>query len=364
MLDASARVIHEQHEGRPTLVYAATRHHARKLAEALGPQALAVTGEDKDREKRIKAFMDGDIRFLVSVQILSYGFDAPHASCVVLAIMTQSAVRFTQIVGRGMRTAPGKTDSKLIDLGGNLSRGMRIEKDWNFEVQELDPLEAAPGSSDVCMDKDVPWDNEAIEIETIVTDAEVLKPPPEQQSFKITPSPASERQLGRLRGWGYEPHPDLTKKQANDLISAHPPTPRQLDALRRLGYDTRGHWTFMLAHKVLDDEYSTRSTVTQHKAPPLNQKHLPTPDEQELLVGMILQAVNERIQSISTLEFLCRRAPFAYDLDTTLQQMQADRLILTFNGMVTRGFDSRAIDLRLEKFHHQCEEMRRSLHAR
>lgn len=355
MLDATAKVIHEQHEGRPTLVYAATRHHARKLAEALGPQALAVTGEDKDRDVRIKAFMDGNIQFLVSVQILSYGFDAPHASCVVLAIMTQSAVRFTQIVGRGMRTAPDKTDSKLIDLGGNLSRGMRIEKDWNFEVQELDPLEAAPGSSDVCMDKDVPWDNEAVEIEAIVTDAEVLKPPPEQQIFKITPSPASERQLSRLGSWGYQPHPDLTKKQANDLISAHPPTPRQLEALKKLGYDPRGHWTFMLAHKVLDDEYSApqrRGNATQE--PPLTSgKRLPTPQEQELLEGTIQMLVNMQAQPLPALQERFRRAPVAFDLNTTLVKMQREGLIFFFDGQVARGFNSPAINERLIRYEEQ-----------
>jgi DNA repair protein RadD len=56
------------------------------------------------------------------VAVLTTGFDAPHVDCVALLRPTLSAGLYYQMVGRGFRLAPGKTDCLVLDFGGNVLR--------------------------------------------------------------------------------------------------------------------------------------------------------------------------------------------------------------------------------------------------
>lgn len=54
----------------------------------------------------------------VTVMGNTEGFDAPHTSCIVIARPTQSNPLYIQMVGRGTRTYPGKTDCLVLDIVG------------------------------------------------------------------------------------------------------------------------------------------------------------------------------------------------------------------------------------------------------
>ncbi|ADY27448.1 type III restriction protein res subunit (plasmid) [Deinococcus proteolyticus MRP] len=252
MLDATAAVIRAQARGQ-TLVYAATRKHARQLAEAIGERAVSVTGQDADRHERIQAFQRGETEILVSCRMLSYGFDAPQAETVVLAVMTCSQVNFTQIVGRGMRTAPGKTGALLLDLGGNIARGMRIDPHWQFSVRKLDPLQASqPGSRAAALDdENVPWELDGdVTVDVCVLGRDLLTPPALPAVHVSAHKPATERQRWLLGQLGYQLSPTLSRRQAATLIGAQPASQRQLKALAAQGYDPRAEWTYMQARAV------------------------------------------------------------------------------------------------------------------
>lgn len=44
----------------------------------------------------------------MNVAVLTTGFDAPHVDLIAILRPTESVSLYQQIVGRGLRTAPGK----------------------------------------------------------------------------------------------------------------------------------------------------------------------------------------------------------------------------------------------------------------
>ena len=56
---------------------------------------------------------------LTNCNVLTEGFDEPSVSCVLLARPTKSLLLYAQMVGRGTRLHPGKTDVCVIDIVDN-----------------------------------------------------------------------------------------------------------------------------------------------------------------------------------------------------------------------------------------------------
>ena len=98
------------------LVFAVTIEHAGHIAAELrdvhGIDAAVVSAETPaaERDALIAAFRTGRLRALVNVAVLTTGFDVPELDCIALLRATKSPVLYTQIAGRGLRTAPGKSD--------------------------------------------------------------------------------------------------------------------------------------------------------------------------------------------------------------------------------------------------------------
>lgn len=109
------------------LIFAAGKKHATAIharLEAEGIKAGLVLGDtaDEDRDHAIERFKQGKLRALVSVGVLTTGFDAPLVDCIVCMRPTKSGVLWQQILGRGMRLFQGKTNCLLLDFVGNLDR--------------------------------------------------------------------------------------------------------------------------------------------------------------------------------------------------------------------------------------------------
>jgi DNA repair protein RadD len=62
------------------------------------------------------------LKYLVNVNVLTTGFDAPNIDCVAIVRPTMSPGLYYQLVGRGFRLHPGKNDCLVLDYGGNLLR--------------------------------------------------------------------------------------------------------------------------------------------------------------------------------------------------------------------------------------------------
>lgn len=112
-------------EKRKTIVFAVDIQHAQDLAEEFnraGVSAKAVWGDDPQRSEKLQEHKDGTYPVLVNVGIALEGYDDPTIACVVVARPTESSLVFQQAVGRGLRTAPGKTDCIVLDIWDNCSR--------------------------------------------------------------------------------------------------------------------------------------------------------------------------------------------------------------------------------------------------
>jgi superfamily II DNA or RNA helicase len=93
-----------------TLVFACSVSHAEVLAMALdgyyNEDCAAVVTAQTPRSERadvIERFRSGDLRFLCNVGVLATGFDAPTANAVCMTRPTTSALKYEQMVGRGLR---------------------------------------------------------------------------------------------------------------------------------------------------------------------------------------------------------------------------------------------------------------------
>lgn len=106
------------------MIFAATVEHAREIATRLseaGEAVALVTGDTPgpERDALISAFKARELKYLVNVSVLTTGFDAPHVDLIALLRPTDSVSLYQQIVGRGLRLAPGKEDCLVVDYAGN-----------------------------------------------------------------------------------------------------------------------------------------------------------------------------------------------------------------------------------------------------
>ncbi|MBS0207534.1 MAG: DEAD/DEAH box helicase [Planctomycetes bacterium] len=97
---------------------------AKSLASITGEGVELITGDTPEllRSTATERFKSGKLRWLVNVDVLTTGFDAPGVDCIAVLRATMSAGLFAQICGRGMRTASGKADCLILDFGGNIGR--------------------------------------------------------------------------------------------------------------------------------------------------------------------------------------------------------------------------------------------------
>lgn len=132
-----------QAKGKKTIFFCATTAQARTLVHRLeerGHGAGIVTDKtSKARRKKVLATAP----HLVNVMTLTEGFNDPAIECVV--ILRRCAFRglVIQIIGRGMRLFPGKTECLVLDFGASLSTLGGLDR-----VFELSPDKARePGTS-------------------------------------------------------------------------------------------------------------------------------------------------------------------------------------------------------------------------
>lgn len=111
-----------------TLIFASGIAHAEHIVrifrERHNVECGIVTGSTPAGERReiLDAFRSGRLHYLVNVNVLTTGFDAPNVDCVALMRPTLSAGLYYQMVGRGFRMSPGKADCLVLDFGQNVKR--------------------------------------------------------------------------------------------------------------------------------------------------------------------------------------------------------------------------------------------------
>jgi superfamily II DNA or RNA helicase len=96
----------------------------------IGISAAIITAGTPLRERRriLAAHDKGDIEALVSVGVLTEGWDNPECNIIVHMRPTLSKVLWGQSVGRGLRSSPGKDACVVIDVSSNWTTFGPVEK--------------------------------------------------------------------------------------------------------------------------------------------------------------------------------------------------------------------------------------------
>lgn len=107
--------------------------HAQFMAahfNAHGVAALAVWGDSAraDRIDALRGLSEGRIKVVFSVDLFNEGIDVPAVDVVLMLRPTDSATLFLQQLGRGLRTAPGKTVCTVLDFIGLHHKEFRFDR--------------------------------------------------------------------------------------------------------------------------------------------------------------------------------------------------------------------------------------------
>ena len=93
-----------------------TSQKFRDLLNAKGFRAAEVNGQSEERREVLADFDAGKYNVLCNSMLLTEGWDCPSVDCVVVLRPTKVRSLYSQMVGRGTRLSPGKTDLLLLDF--------------------------------------------------------------------------------------------------------------------------------------------------------------------------------------------------------------------------------------------------------
>lgn len=257
-----------------------------RILNAVGFRAAEVNGESPDRAEILEDFYNGKYNVLCNSMLLTEGWDCPSVDCVVVLRPTKVRSLYSQMVGRGTRLFPGKTELLLLDFL------------WHTERHELchpahliaENEEIAKAMTKQIEQAGIPLDLEAVERQAaedvIAAREEALAKQLEEMkrrkrklvdplqfemsiqaedlssyvpSFGWEMAPPSEKQIRTLEKLGIFPDEidnagkatklleRLEKRRAEGLT-----TPKQIRFLEGRGFEHVGTWSFESAKRLID----------------------------------------------------------------------------------------------------------------
>ncbi len=117
----------EKSQGKKTLIFNNGINTSREVYETFRNAGYDVrhldnTTSKQDRKEILRWFRKKPDAILTSVSILTTGFDEPTVESIILNRATKSLTLYYQMIGRGSRILPGKSEFTVIDLGNNAAR--------------------------------------------------------------------------------------------------------------------------------------------------------------------------------------------------------------------------------------------------
>ena len=273
---------------RKTVVFLPLIRTAQKFCEILnsyGLSACEVNGDSTDRNEVIKDFECGNYQVLCNAMLLTEGWDCPDVDCIVVLRPTKVRSLYQQMVGRGMRLAPNKTELLLLDFLWMTDRhdlchpssliakteevAQRINKKVIENEDGVDLLDSEEEA-----EKDIIREREeslAKELEEMKQRKKRLVDPIQyaisisaedlmnyEPTFGWEMAPASEKQLALLEKWGISPEEVPNAGMASLLITRLTSrqdlglaTPKQIKCLEKYGFTHVGTWSFDEASNMI-----------------------------------------------------------------------------------------------------------------
>jgi superfamily II DNA or RNA helicase len=257
-----------------------------EILNAKGFRATEVNGESKDRAEILEDFENDKYNVLCNSMLLTEGWDCPSVDCVVVLRPTKVRSLYSQMVGRGTRLFPGKTELLLLDFL------------WHTERHELchpahliaENDEVAQVMTKTIEEAGMPLDLEVVEkqaAEDVVSQREeaLAKQLEEMKrrkrklvdplhfemsiqaedlssyvpSFGWEMGPPSEKQVKTLEKLGILPDQVDNAGKATKLLERLDKrreegltTPKQIRFLEGRGFEHVGTWSFENAKRLID----------------------------------------------------------------------------------------------------------------
>lgn len=140
--------------GRPALLFAVNISHSKRLCASFNESGISAVHIDSNhtravRDDAIQNLLSGRILVLCSVGLMLVGVDIPCVSVLIVARPTLSYNVHVQMLGRGTRPFPGKSDFIVLDHAGNTPKHGFLETYRSFgldgqqQIVRIDTLTCA-----------------------------------------------------------------------------------------------------------------------------------------------------------------------------------------------------------------------------
>lgn len=201
--DAKLSAVRESgHRDAGALAVAADASHARQiarlLAEATGSPPVVVLHTEANAARKLAAFRGSRERWIVAVNMVSEGVDIPRLRVGVYATAAKTPLIFRQIVGRFVRTVPGRpaepswlylpADPVLREHASQVEVELRHSLRTREEPEGLEELRERRSSERSDAPEFVPLSAEVTPQMTLFG-----PPPPAQPAPSAQPAPAAQR---------------------------------------------------------------------------------------------------------------------------------------------------------------------------
>jgi DNA repair protein RadD len=110
------------------LIFCVSVEQATRFSEVVqNSEVVSGTTSRKERKRIVEGFKTGKIKFVFNVSCMTTGFDHPSLDAICLLRPTRSLALYCQMLGRGLRNAPGKTTCRVVDFSGTFKSIGRVE---------------------------------------------------------------------------------------------------------------------------------------------------------------------------------------------------------------------------------------------
>jgi superfamily II DNA or RNA helicase len=121
--------------GKKTMIFCPSVASSVKVASELSCDHVDGTMTPVQRDAILTRFEQTPGAILTNCAITTIGYDCPGIECIVLYRATTSLALYMQMIGRGSRVAPGKSEFSILDFGMNVQRFgyWHIDRIWSLD---------------------------------------------------------------------------------------------------------------------------------------------------------------------------------------------------------------------------------------
>lgn len=132
----------------PAVAFCGSVQHSLDLAAALvaeGFKTEALSGDTPpaERARILTALEAGYLDVVTNCNVLTEGFDCPPLRCLLMARPTKSSALYVQMIGRGTRLHPGKTECVVLDFNDNRPQVCTIATLTGFPIKAGETVKQA-----------------------------------------------------------------------------------------------------------------------------------------------------------------------------------------------------------------------------